>query len=75
MEGIFKFLGVSSGTSSKGPYYNVEVHGESGSIRLRCNEDVFNKGMRIQFGQDVTLHVTLRMYQGSVLVMADGIEG
>lgn len=74
MEGIVKFLGVSSGTSSRGPYYNIEVHNNEGSLRLRCNEVVFNKGMRIEFGQDVTIHLRLRMYQGTVLVSVEDIE-
>lgn len=74
MEGIVKFLGVSSGTSSRGPYYNIEFYLNQASIRCRCTAEVFETGMRIPFGADVTIKLGLRMYQGSCIIQVTGIE-
>lgn len=73
-KGNFKFLGVSSGESSKGVYYNLEVHGDTGSLRLRCNKEVYENGMLIPFGADCEVTFQFRTYQGSVLVQAVSIS-
>ena len=71
-----KFLGVTSRKNDRGDYYMMDIYDteEGGSIRLYCNEDSYNKGMLIPWGQVVNVSLTVGSYSGRTHVSVQDIS-
>lgn len=69
-----KFLGVGSGSSSRGMYYNITIFDGEGPIKCRATEEVFNKGQRIAFGAAVQLTINIGTFNGNPTVRIIEVE-
>ena len=65
-----KFLGVTSRKNDRGEYYTMDVYDteQGGSCRFYCNEDAYNKGMLIPWGQEVNISLSVQSYSGKTHV-------
>lgn len=75
MPGIYntKFLGVKSRTNKEAKtYFLCDIYDE-GNITLRCNESVYEKGMRIPFGASIDLVIQLGAYNNQPIIRAEDI--
>lgn len=70
-----RFLGVKSGKTEKGEWYQVNVCDEGGeSLKLFADEDVYQQGKGIPFGADVMIEMAMGQFRKGLSVRCTGIQ-
>lgn len=69
-----KFLGVGSGSSSRGTYYNCTIFDGEGPIKFRATEEVWSVGQRLEFGKAVEVDLSIGTYNGNPTLRVTHIQ-
>lgn len=75
MVGNAKFLGVGSGKNDRGEFYRINIFDETGeSLRLYCEQEVYELGMLIPFGAQIEITINARSFNGKNFMTVQSIE-
>lgn len=69
-----KFLGVSTGESARGKFYNFSFMVDGDTMQIRCSEEVAMKASKLNFGDEVSIKLELKNYRGDWYPRISDIE-
>lgn len=60
-----QYIGRNSGTSQRGPWYQISVVTDGEPYTLRCRPHVFERAGAFNFGDEFDFDIELRVYDRS----------
>lgn len=69
-----QFLGRRSGTSARGPWYQISFMSEGQPLEMRSDPDAFSRCDGLKLGDEMKVYVSIRRYQNDWLPRIENIE-
>lgn len=69
-----QYLGKRSGTSERGPWYQISVLADGEPFEMRCDPEVFTLCDQKKLGDDLKIYISMRRYQNNWIPRVQNVE-